>query len=171
MNAQEGFTILEKVTERLLKRFGEQYLTQHKRVAIASVDSSDTVNRYFGAALRRYLNGRGIRSPSRDAGVDHLRLRFDVLDWNVDLAFDKVSRKVVREGTLTLFFELAHHPSDETIWRGRFEEAYSDSIAVEQLSLLAVKPEKSNRRSIWQPILITGVTGVVVYLFYALRSR
>lgn len=174
VQAQEGYTVrfLEKMSERLLRKFDEKHLMRHEAVATTPIDSTDRVDQLFSEVLIRYLNRKySVSNLSRNEAADYLMLRFNVLDWDVNLSFDKLSRKVIRRGSLVLFFELIDHPSSEIIWQGEFEETHSDSISVEEMNIMPVQSEESNRANILEPILITGVTGVVVYLFYALRSR
>lgn len=175
---------LESTTERLIQRFGEQHLQeQPNRFVITLVDPSDEVNVFFEKKWQGYFRQRfpdyvtTEKLPAQNDTTTFLNLSLNVLNWQVEFEYEKLSQQIIRQGSLTTFMKLVQFPSGNILWQGDFRQTNSDTLSLASLNLLktaeALGPEnkKSGNGSIVEPILITGVTGIIVYLFYALRSR
>ena len=81
---------------------------------------------------------------------------------------------------LSIYVRVLTQPEGRLVWNGSLEEYESDIIDKSAIPTLEsddeafthgnyIKPESGG--SVFQPIVVATVTGVIVYLFFAFRSR
>jgi hypothetical protein len=85
-----------------------------------------------------------------------------------------------RKGSVGLSLRIFNHPSGEILWSGIVKGSRSDWIPgkkireVENRSLpftMGVFLNGEGKSGLLEPIVITAVTGIIIFLFYSLRSR
>ncbi|MFQ5750881.1 MAG: hypothetical protein ACE5HI_02700 [bacterium] len=87
---------------------------------------------------------------------------------------------VNRKGSISIYLRIIEQSTGEILWNGDIEKSQYDWIPLAAIDRLenpnvpfskGVLIKNRGRTTILKPILITGITGIIVYLFYSLRSR
>lgn len=85
-----------------------------------------------------------------------------------------------RVGEIDTFFQISEQPAGRIVWNGKIRGARSDTVSVDEVEALenrnilftiGEKPEKTGGTNFLEPAVITGVTGIIIFLFYSIRSR
>jgi hypothetical protein len=92
-----------------------------------------------------------------------------------------VSGSLKRVALINFFLRVLQEPFGEVLWSGELSAQKNDSVSAENLESLEnpnipftkgkLSEPPEHDRKLLQTLLISGVTGAIVYLLYALRSR
>lgn len=162
------------------------FLDETRRpLVVTNGDTTNKLNRFFESRVKHFLTQKnvplfeGVEASGSTGSVT--TLFFNVLDLAVEYDYRNEEtappEKIRQNSRLVVYVRVARSPSNEILWNGNLASKRSDWIAIKKsgslLNNLAQpgKIQKNPQKNIWEPIIVSGVTGIVVYLFYALRSR
>lgn len=182
-----NFQFIVSLTDSLLNSaLSEVSVEQAGQVGIKSLENDNKLNWFFEDRLVELLRRRGVVSIylNNESPINSPILIFEYNALEIDFKYDKPnsalqdSLKVKRIADVGFFITITDQATGDVLLSKRFEatkigwfqlnrsgEQTNDNIHFFQGS------SKSSKKNIIQPILITSVTGIIVYLFYALRSR
>ena len=186
--AQESnFLFISGLTDSLLGLATTQLPSEKVSQAVLRGLEDNSINWFFEDRLVELLKRKNIAhiyfedkvEGSRDS--ENLCLAFEYKVLKLDVKYkkqNKNSNRVKRIAEVDFFLRIIQHATGTVLLSENFEAKKEEWLHVNQINLQQAsdiqfnqsqpKPKKSN---ILQPILISGITGVIVYLFYALRSR
>ncbi|MCX8057158.1 MAG: hypothetical protein N3F03_06075 [Ignavibacteria bacterium] len=82
---------------------------------------------------------------------------------------EKLKRKISVNLTYIVY------TNGEIIFNNNFQEVYSDTIPISTINFEAQSTEKLPSISFWrklvEPAIVTSVTGLIIYLFFTVRSK
>lgn len=188
---------LANLTDSLLEEVSKKILDDTTRpVKIRSLESNKDVTWFFVNQLIEvlkkndhaviYLNqGVNYQDLIQKDGSSFTVFEFKVLSIGVEYVDHRGgglfgSGEIKRKGNVALSLRIFNQPSGEILWSGDIEGTRFDWIPANEIDVVenpnipftqANYPSSLSTKKIIEPILITGVTGIIIFLFYSLRSR
>ncbi len=182
-------SLLEQVTEEVFEKL-------QNKISIKSLEVNTEVDWFIENQLVKALQNRGFDTiylkhkeedinSSGNVEISHSLFEFKVLNLSIDYSENtdnglSKSGYAVRKGNIRFLLRVVQQPSGEFLWNGILAESKHDWIltdqikAVENQNVAFTKGDfkiNSGKIKILEPVLISGVTGIIVFLFYSLRSR
>ena len=186
--AQESnFLFISGLTDSLLGLATTQLPSEKASQAVLRGLEDNSINWFFEDRLVELLKRKNIAhiyfedkvEGSRDS--ENLCLAFEYKVLKLDVKYkkqNKDSNRVKRIAEVDFFLRIIQHATGMVLLSENFEAKKEEWLHVNQRNLqqtsdIQFNPSQPNqkKRNILQPILISSITGVIVYLFYALRSR
>lgn len=176
--ATSNIELITSLTDSLLEQgFTELSLSARKQAAIRSANDNE-LNWILEDRLIKTLTRFGYGSvfhydAKRDSTPSGALLLFEYgiskLTFRVERASDDSASLKRKIAEVSFFLKVRDGVSGPIIYDRFFE---GSRRAKPQLSLSTGQARKEKKRGkVLQPVLISTVTAVIVYLFYALRSR
>ncbi len=179
MLASLGNDLIEKVVQKsgMVSKNASVFLTISKK---------DSTNWFLEKGLSRYLIGSGyeiftaLNDTLSKAGNKNYLIQFNTIDIGIKYKPDiKVDLKLERTGFLNVDFKITDGHTKQVLLNDVFFESVQDWVDVSERENLenqnidfTIGEITEGLPSVrFKPLIITAVTGTVVYLFYALRSR
>lgn len=158
-------------------------------VRIQSLQPDEEAGWFFAEGLENVLRDLGAESIYLDgvgpAGQESsLLIDFKILRVGIryletpEIGNDDELRE--RMGHVALFLRISEQPSGKLLWSGEVSRDSSDTIRLAQLKVLenanipftvGQGTKNGDGSNLLEPVLITGITGTIIFLFYSLRSR
>ncbi|TDI94246.1 MAG: hypothetical protein E2O77_01350 [Caldithrix sp.] len=186
--AQESnFLFISSLTDSLLDLATTQLTSEKASQAVLRSLEDNNINWFFEDRLVELLKRKNIAhiyfedkvEGSRDS--ENLSLGFEYKVFKLDVKYMKQSRnskRVKRIAEVEFFLRIIQHATGTVLLSENFEGKKEKWLHVNQANLqetsdIQFNPSqpKQKKINILQPILISSVTGIIVYLFYGLRSR
>lgn len=186
--AQESnFLFISSLTDSLLDLATTQLTSEKASQAVLRSLEDNNINWFFEDRLVELLKRKNIAhiyfedkvEGSRDS--ENLSLGFEYKVLKLDVKYMKQSRnsnRVKRIAEVEFFLRIIQHATGTVLLSENFEGKKEKWLHVNQANLqetsdIQFNPSqpKQKKINILQPILISSVTGIIVYLFYGLRSR
>ncbi|MFQ5602016.1 MAG: hypothetical protein ACE5HS_01960 [bacterium] len=186
-----NYQLLARLADSLLEEVAQNQLGDTTNVvAIRSLNSNDSLNWFIEDRLAGVLQKNNVHKIilQQDADLpDSAKIIFEFMLLSIQINYAESDEQgltkeddLYRTGKLILFVRMLRAETGEIMWSGNREKAISDWISAKSVPTLEnpnlpftkgkfTRSEREN--SLIKPLLITGVTGLIVYLFYALRSR
>ncbi|NIP43477.1 MAG: hypothetical protein GWO41_09115 [candidate division Zixibacteria bacterium] len=108
--------------------------------------------------------------------------RLEINLYNYDFSYDRVGGSLFSSGRLFRNFEAAvyatlYDRNSKVLWQKDYSDAYSEEIEWDQArssqvgdgSTFNAELPSTDRNRIWEPVIISGLLGGMVYLFFASR--
>ena len=186
--AQESnFQFISSLTDSLLDLATTQIPGEKTSQAILRSLEDNNINWFFEDRLVELLKRKNIAHIYFEDQVDRSRgsvnssLTFQYKVSKLDVKYNKQSRNsntVKRIAEVGFFLRIIQHATGTVLLSKNFEATKEGWLDVNQENLQQTKDiqfnqsqPKQKKRNILQPILISSITGIIVYLFYGLRSR
>ena len=186
--AQESnVQFISSLTDSLLYLATTQIPGEKSSQAILRGLEDNNINWFFEARLVELLKRKNIDHIYFEDQVDRSRgsvnssLIFQYKVSKLDVKYNKQSRnsnRVKRIAEVGFFLRIIQHATGTVLLSKNFEATKEGWLDVRQENLQQTKDiqfnqdqPKQKKRNILQPILISSITGIIVYLFYGLRSR
>ncbi len=195
--AQEAtnLQLLSNLADSLLRPVIQENVTQGiETVALRNLAAKHEDAWFFEQRITASLKAAGVRSILLATYVgDSLRLPQPslILEYRplgLSIQYQALSRTnhqgtdrylVSRTGSVDLYLRIVSYPSGALVWDGEVAGRQTDSVSSDNLEELEqpeiaftkgqLQPVEDNR--LVQALVVSVVTGAIVYLFYALRSR
>ncbi|MFQ5865028.1 MAG: hypothetical protein ACE5IW_07355 [bacterium] len=182
-------SLLEDVSKRIIK-------DSSKSILIKSLQPNAEVDWFIDnrivEGLKRnniskiylYQDNKGTIAKEQD------RRTAAVIEYKVlNLGIEYVERKggglfgtdlAKRKGKVALSLRIINHPTAEILWSEDVEGIRFDWVEAKSITSLENENVsftqgtfeiRSGKSKIFEPVLITGVTGIIIFLFFSLRSR
>ncbi|MFQ6617525.1 MAG: hypothetical protein ACE5QV_02445 [Fidelibacterota bacterium] len=183
-----NYELLRKSAEELALSIADELnrLEVHS-VILAEKSAEDESTWFFNSILTRTLLKGGIKVYKAELPVTDLpnaTLNFRVISLGVKYlkAFRRrfwSSVNVEREGYIKVTVEVIKQPEGQLILEKDFKKLTQDVVPMVEIDHLQkdnflftkdALPQISDGRGVIEPALIIGVTGVIIYLFFSLRS-
>jgi hypothetical protein len=188
--------LLGELTDSLLIDISRAVIPDdYEQGLIKSLNHEHDADWFLESRLLRFL--RNIGFDSLYVGDDKPDVSFDstgskkLLLWQykiVDIGIDYTPRRSEGAGNerynriarIELFSLITQQPSGKVLWNGMAEKVFEDVLPVNSLeevendNLIFTKGQTLqtvDSGNLMKPVFIVAITGVVVYLFYAFRSR
>ena len=129
----------------------------------------------IGALKQRVKN---LYINNGDISFDRLEINL----YNYNFYYDKIGGSLFSSGRLIRNFEAAvyatlYDKNSKVLWQKDYSESYSEEIEWDQArgsevrdgSMFDAELPSTNRNRIWEPVIISGLLGGMVYLFFASR--
>ncbi len=185
--AQESnFQFISSLTDSLLDLATTQIPGEKTSQAILRSLEDNNINWFFEDRLVELLKRKNIAHIYFEDQVDRSRgsvnssLTFQYKVSKLDVKYNKQSRNsntVKRVAEVGFFLRIIQHATGTVLLSKNFEATKEGWLDVNQnlqqtddIQFDQSQP-KQKQRNILQPILISSITGIIVYLFYGLRSR
>jgi len=185
--AQESnFQFISSLTDSLLDMATTQLPGEKSSQAILSRLEDNNINWFFEDRLVELLKRKNIAHIYFEDKVDgspgsvNSSLTFQYKVSKLDVKYNKQSRNsntVKRIAEVGFFLRIIQHTTGKVLLSENFEATKEGWLDVNQnlqqtddIQFVRSQP-KQKQRNILQPILISSITGIIVYLFYGLRSR
>jgi len=186
--AQESnFQFISSLTDSLLGRATTQLHSEKASQAILRSLEDNNINWFFEDRLVELLKRKNIAHIYFEDQVEGSRgsvnssLAFEYKVLKLDVKYNKQSRNsntVKRIAEVDFFLRIIQHTTGTVLLSKNFEATKEEWLHVNQTNLqqtndiqLNQGQSKQKKGNILQPILISSITGIIVYLFYGLRSR
>ena len=117
--------------------------------------------------------------------IDNGDINFDRLEinlYNYSFYYDKEGGSLFSGGRLVRYFEAAvfatlYNKNSKVLWQKDYSDKYSEEIEWNEArdlqnregNVFDTSLPSANRNRIWEPLIITGLLGGLVYLFFASR--
>jgi len=125
-----------------------------------------------------FLNNEGLKGREPE---DYLLIEFNSLDLKIEyISVNELPESFSRKASVAFFARVVQMPEGRVLWNDQINGDATDEIKRKEVAAVENRNipftsgqiiEQHQRKSIIQPVLIAGVSGVVIYLFYSLRSR
>jgi len=185
--AQESnFQFISSLTDSLLDLATTQIPGEKTSQAILKGLEDNNINWFFEDRLVELLKRKNIAHIYFEDQVDRSRgsvnssLTFQYKVSKLDVKYNRQSRNsntVKRIAEVGFFLRIIEHATGKVLLSENFEATKEGWLDVNQnlqqtndIQFDQSQP-KQKKRNILQPILISSITGIIVYLFYGLRSR
>jgi len=185
--AQESnFQFISSLTDSLLDLATTQLPGEKSSQAILRRLEDNNLNWFFEDRLVELLERKNIAhiyfedQVDRSPGSVNSFLTFQYKVSKLDVKYNKQSRDsntVKRIAEVGFFLRIIEHATGKVLLSENFEATKEGWLDVNQnlqqtnaIQFDQSQP-KQKKRNILQPILISSITGIIVYLFYGLRSR
>ncbi len=180
----DNFGFLSQLCDKLIHEAILDSLPENEFVRVVAIDEQDKNNWFFEERIVEQLKQGGYRifvgQTSNTADGGYTRIDFRVLEIGITYEKQPDENSMKRSGHLQLFTRVVDEPTGEIIVSATPEVQQSDHIAtaridsVQRHDIPFVKGSfvSSASETKWlPPVAISVAAGVIVYLFYALRSR
>jgi hypothetical protein len=185
--AQESnFQFISSLTDSILDLATTQIPGEKTSQAILKGLEDNNINWFFEDRLVELLKRKNIAhiyfedQVDRSHGSVNSSLTFQYKVSKLDVKYNKQSRNsntVKRIAEVGFFLRIIQHATGTVLLSKNFEATKEGWLDVNQnlqqtddIQFDRSQP-KQKQRNILQPILISSITGIIVYLFYGLRSR
>ncbi len=185
--AQESnFLFISGLTDSLLGLATTQLPSEKASQAVLRGLEDNSINWFFEDRLVELLKRKNIAhiyfedQVDRSGGSVNSSLTFQYKVSKLDVKYNKQSRNsntVKRSAEVGFFLRIIQHTTGKVLLSENFEATKEGWLDVNQnlqqtndIQFDQSQP-KQKKRNILQPILISSITGIIVYLFYGLRSR
>ncbi len=187
--AQESNSrFIANLTDSLLNLATDQLPIEGTNQAVLkNLEHSLNINWFFEDRLVELLRRKNVAHIYFEDQVDRSRgsvnssLIFQYKVSKLDVKYNKQSRNsntVKRIAEVGFFLRIIQHATGTVLLSKNFEATKEGWLDVNQENLQQTNDiqfnqsqPKKEKRNILQPILISSITGIIVYLFYGLRSR
>lgn len=174
----------------------EAFIDSSKSVLIRSLQPNEEVDWFIENRIVEVLKRKNIstillyqkyKSPKNkgENGRSITIIEYKVLALGIEYVDQKGgalfgSGLIKRKGKIGLFLRFINQPLGEIVWNGEVEGTRFDwftakvQTSIENPNIpftLGKYLLRTGKSKIYEPILITGVTGIIVFLFFSLRSR
>lgn len=131
-----------------------------------------------------YQSHEGPIDKEKDGGVTTI-IEYKVLVLGIEYVEEKGgglfgTSLIRRKGKVSLWLRIIEQPAGEILWSGDRESVRFDWVPAKLITQIenpnvsfttGTFEVRSGKSKIFEPILITGVTGIIVFLFFSLRSQ
>lgn len=190
-----NFEFLTSLADSLLESATKEYVSDvEKRAIVRSLDVNDKANWFIENRLVEVLKRNGVRTiylalendvqpeiePDSLVSILEFKLLHLKIEYHELTKQQNSGEKIQRVGKAGLFLRIINKPSGKILWSDNLEGTKSDWIPINNKSIVENKEihftkgktiRKSNSIKLVQPLIISSAAGVIVYLFYSLRSR
>jgi len=171
--AQESnFQFISSLTDSLLDLATNQILGERPTQVILRGLDDNNINWFFEDRLVELLKRQDIihiyseDQIERSHGSENSSVTFQYEVSKLDVKYNKQSgnsNTVKRIAEVSFFLRIIQHTTGAVLLSKNFEATKEGWYKQSQL--------KEGKKNLLQPILISSITGIIVYLFYGLRSR
>lgn len=184
----DNLQFLTRLSDGLITRIVNHHVNPGIDVVISSLEKTNPNNWFIEdrlvAALTApdrtiYLNPERATAVLKDSAA--VRIEYRLQSMGVKYQDSSESPAMMRrKGHLNLFLRIIGVPSGGVTWSGNLDSTDTQLLRAEDISgienqsipfTVGQMVDDKEHASILQPLLVSVATGVIVYLFYALRSR
>ncbi|NIR72255.1 hypothetical protein GWN42_16280 [candidate division KSB1 bacterium] len=180
------------LTDSLLERVANDVLKSivPTRVVIKSLDVNQAVDWFMEERLLEILKKNNVPSVyirnNLENGEEDSSTVFEYKVLNMGINYRENSRAssngglIDRTAGVHFYLRIVQNPDRKILWSGTIEASKADALPAELLRrsenpnvpfTQGKLTSETGKGKLFQTVLISGATGVIVYLFYALRSR
>ncbi len=144
-----------------------------KTIHLKFFSENETINSLIRSKIYNWVQEDSLRENLCDIVLNKFDVRYPEI-----VSFPLFgSEKLKREIELDISFNLVKN--DFVVFNHRIKEIYSDTVSVEELIRKGIlKPDDGINipkipvwRSLIEPAIISSTTGLIVYLFFTVRSK
>ncbi len=176
-----NLAVFKELVNKSLNKFIESI--DHKNSIILKVQAPDDFKWIFEEQISRFVNEKSIAAVYNFPKTDSMQsaLLLDIKLQKSKIEYKSYSflpkDKILRSIYLDYYINLTQS-NNKVILSEQYTNTFQDTIKTDQINQLqdinypfTVGKKQSKIKNIFEPLLIMSVTGTIVYIFYAFRSK